>query len=335
MASPTGQPSWAYGITAVRNVGGYLAFESALADRGEADGSVPRYFFAGETFRGQGDRLSIDTEDEARDFVRRWKHRGASLIKVYQDLPWPLQRAAAEEARRLGLPVAGHADYLERAVKSVVQGYASLEHTMPPGPYDDVLQMLVQAGTRWVPTLAIRRGNNVRLHEEPERLADGKFLAFTPTWRVRQASRNSTDIRDELPAEWAQQLARIRAAHRRGVTPLLGTDICCGPSLHWELESFVEAGIPPLQVLRLATWDAAVAVGADDHLGTLEAGKLADVVLLDANPLDDIKNTQTIWRVTQRWPGVRSGDAPAVRAGRPELRRLVARATRAATRKTA
>ena len=100
-----------------------------------------------------------------------------------------------------------------------------------------------------------------------------------------------------MPAEWAQQLARIRAAHRRGVTPLLGTDICCGPSLHWELESFVEAGIPPLQVLRLATWDAAAAVGADDHLGTLEAGKLADVVLLDANPLDDIKNTQTIWRV--------------------------------------
>ncbi len=148
-------------------------------------------------------------EDEARDFARRWKHRGASLIKVYQDLPWPLQRAAAEEARRLGLLVAGHADYLERAVKSVVQGYASLEHTMPPGPYDDVLQMLAQAGTRWVPTLAIRSGNNVRLHEEPERLADGKFLAFTPTWRVRQASRNSTDIRDELPAEWAQQQDRL------------------------------------------------------------------------------------------------------------------------------
>ena len=294
---PYGPAFLAYGVTAVRNVGGYLAFERALADRGEADGSVPRYFFAGETFRGQGDRLSLDTEDEARDFARRWKHRGASLIKVYQDLPWPLQRSAAEEARRLGLPVAGHADYLERAVKSVVQGYASLEHTMPPGPYDDVLQMLARAGTRWVPTLAIRGGNNVRLHEEPERLADGKFLAFTPTWRVRQASRNSTDIRDELPAEWAQQLARIRAAHRRGVTPLLGTDICCGPSLHWELESFVEAGIPPLHVLRLATWDAAAAVGADDHLGTLEAGKLADLVLLDANPLDDIKNTQTIWRV--------------------------------------
>ncbi len=294
---PYGPAFLAYGVTSVRNVGGFLAFERALADRGEANGSVPRYFFAGETFRGQGDRLSLYAEDEARDFARRWKRRGAWLIKVYQDLPWPLQRAVADEARRLGLPVAGHADYPERAVKSVVQGYASLEHTMPPGPYDDVLQMLALAGTWWVPTLAVRSGNNVRFHDEPERLTDAKLLAFTPTWRIRQAKRNSTDVRDGLHAEWAEQLSAILAAYRRGVTPLLGTDVCCGPSLHWELESFVEAGIPPLEVLRLATLDAAAAVGADDHLGTLEAGKLADLLLLDADPLDDIKNTQTIWRV--------------------------------------
>ncbi|HIG48219.1 MAG TPA: hypothetical protein EYQ20_17985 [candidate division Zixibacteria bacterium] len=68
-------------------------------------------------------------------------------------------------------------------------------------------------------------------------------------------------------------------------------------SLHWELENFVETSIPPREVLRLATQEAAVAVGAEDDLGTLEVGKLSDIVLLDANPLEDIKNTQTIWRV--------------------------------------
>ncbi len=68
-------------------------------------------------------------------------------------------------------------------------------------------------------------------------------------------------------------------------------------SLPWERENFVEASFPPLEVLRIATQEAAVAVGADDDLGTLEVGKLADIVLLDANPLEDIKNTQTIWRV--------------------------------------
>ena len=68
-------------------------------------------------------------------------------------------------------------------------------------------------------------------------------------------------------------------------------------ALHWELEFFAQAGIPPLEVLRIATQEAAAAVGAEDYLGTLEPGKLADLLLLDANPLDDIKNTQTIWRV--------------------------------------
>ena len=70
-----------------------------------------------------------------------------------------------------------------------------------------------------------------------------------------------------------------------------------GASLHRELRSFVDAGIPPLEVLRIATQEAAATVGAEGDLGTLEPGKLADLVLLDANPLEDIRNTQTIWRV--------------------------------------
>ena len=98
-------------------------------------------------------------------------------------------------------------------------------------------------------------------------------------------------------------LAVIRAAQRRGVKLLAGTDYQVGSpgipgaSLHWELEFFVQAGIPPLEVLRIATEQAAEAVGAEDDVGTLEVGKLADIVLLDANPLEDIKNTQAIWRV--------------------------------------
>jgi imidazolonepropionase-like amidohydrolase len=105
-----------------------------------------------------------------------------------------------------------------------------------------------------------------------------------------------------LRGSWVERLAGIRAAHRRGVKLLAGTDagnpgIFVGLSLHWELEHFVQADIPPLEVLRIATQEAAAAVGAEDDLGTIEPGKLADLVLLDANPLEDIKNTQTIWRV--------------------------------------
>ncbi len=102
----------------------------------------------------------------------------------------------------------------------------------------------------------------------------------------------------ELRAEWLKHLASVRAGYHRGVRLHAGTDFGAlwGPTLHWELEHLVQAGLSPLEVLRIATQQAAEAVGAEDELGTLEPGKLADIVLLDENPLDDIRNTQSIWR---------------------------------------
>jgi imidazolonepropionase-like amidohydrolase len=215
-----------------------------------------------------------------------------------------LARAVAKEARRLGLPVVGHGDHVEGITKGVTLGYAFLEHTNWPNRlYDDVLQMLAVAGTRWVPTLAIKGGNPLLLRDEPERLADAKLRAFAPEQEIHEAQTWFKAVdKNVLRGSRFEQLAAIRAAHRRGVKLQVGTDsgvpgIFHGASLHWEMEHFVQAGLPPLEVLRIATQEAAVAVGAEDDLGTLEPGKLADLVLLDANPLEDIKNTQTIWRV--------------------------------------
>jgi imidazolonepropionase-like amidohydrolase len=97
-------------------------------------------------------------------------------------------------------------------------------------------------------------------------------------------------------------LATLKRAYQAGVPLLAGTDAVnpkdgYGQGLQAELQYFARAGIPPIEVLRIATQHGAAAVGAGDLLGSLEPGKLADVVLLDANPLDDIANTLTIWRV--------------------------------------
>jgi imidazolonepropionase-like amidohydrolase len=143
------------------------------------------------------------------------------------------------------------------------------------------------------------------LRQEPERLDDAKLRAFTPEVSISGARRGG--LFGAMPSEmlksgWQERLANLRAAHRHGIKVQAGTDSLMtgtffGASLHWELEHFVEAGLTPLEVLRLATLGAAEAVGADEHLGTLAEGKLADLVLLDANPLDKIRHTQAIWRV--------------------------------------
>ena len=317
----------AYGITSVRDTGGRLDLLNSLADRGELTADpLPRYFYSGEIFEGArpnwGDAfLQITREDEARAHVRLWREHDAHFIKVYPSLPWPLQRAVADEARRQGLPMVGHGLSTDEIVKSVTLGYAVLEHG-PSAIHDDVLQLLAAAGTRWDPTLSIMGGHGLLLRDHPERLDDSVFRSFVPEPSIREAKGGG--LFGRMPeamqrASWKARLDRIRAARAGGVHLHAGTDSLMtgtffGPSLHWELEHFVEAGLSPLDVIRVATADAAEAVGAGDDLGAVAPGKLGDLVLLQADPLQDIRNTQRIWRVVKAG---RTFDPQTLRAVKP------------------
>jgi hypothetical protein len=304
----------AYGVTSVRDTGGSIVGSGEIADRAEAsEDPIPRYFYAGEIFEGEhpywGDGfLQIQDEEQARAYVGRFKAAGVSFIKVYPSLPWPLQLVVIDEARRLSLPVVGHGMSLNEITRSVTHGFATIEHTVfPLRVYDDVIRMLAASDTRWDPTLAVVGGDSQLLRKDPARLANPKILALTPEWAIETAKSNAgyekdfTDV--ELKRSWELQLASIGEAHARGAKLAIGTDApnpeCFfGASLHWEMEFFALAGIPPIEVLRIATADAAKSVGAAD-LGVIAPAKLADLVLLDANPLDDIKNTQSIWRTVK------------------------------------
>ncbi|MGB7208708.1 MAG: amidohydrolase family protein [Pyrinomonadaceae bacterium] len=281
-----GAANVAYGITSVRNMGNRLELQNAHADRSAFTGdAIPRCFYAGRILEGLQGRnedhffVHPESEGEARMYVRRFKMQGAQFIKLYSRLPWPLHRSAADEARLLGLPVAAHGITLEEAVKGVTLGYAELTHWRWSF-YDDALQMFAAAGTNWEPTLGLAGGVELLFQHDPTRV---------PRW-----SRPTQPVGHQaLRGRWVEVLRTMRLAYGRGITFLPGTDSDPeGLALQVELEFYAEAGIPPIDILRFATKEAAKTVGAQDHLGTLEAGKLADLILLDANPLEDIKNTQ-------------------------------------------
>lgn len=301
----------AFGNTSVRDVGASLDLLNALRDRSETTHlPVPRYWYSGEILEGAmplwGDAfLQIANEQDARLAVRKWKEWGADFIKVYLTVPWHLQNIMAEEAQRQGLPLDGHAISFDEMVRHALQGYAYVEHTTGV-MYADGRKLMVAAGTRWIGTLTCEGGSEIFMRENPPvHMASELVREFVPAEKITAAlkgGRLSYYPREFWSVNLKSSLARIYAAYRDGVKVRAGTDalmaeVFFGLSLHWELEFFNMAGLTPLETLRMGTVDAAETVGAAAYLGTLAPGKLADVVLLDANPLENIQNTLKIWQV--------------------------------------
>ena len=245
---------------------------------------------------------SIDSYEDALAHVRRLKAQGAHGVKNYNQ-PRRDQRqqvAAAAKAENM-IVVAEGASLFTQDMTLITDGNTSLEHNIPQTVlYEDVLSLFAQSGVDYIPTLVVTYGG---LAADPYwRYVDDVWThpilskhvppAILQPSSVRRTKAPETDYADQYSAREARKLAE------RGVRVSIGAHGQEeGLGSHWELWSFVRGGMTPLEALRTGTITSAQHLGFDRDIGSLEAGKLADLVILSANPLADIRNSDKIDRV--------------------------------------
>ena len=306
----------ANGVTGIRDMGSALDYILQMRD-GTASGRIlgPRIFAAGPILDdAPGDwpfRMRVKTADEGRAAVQLLKMRGVDLIKVHDNTPMPVFFAIAEEARRQGLPLAGHVPRGLTVEQVVDAGQHSIEHlsngrmwrtcsgggTYRPDACRPFFEMLAQKGVWQTPTLVaiaeILSIGTPRSEVSAEQMAyAGKQIRAM--WAGNQGLVNPDAI-NALRATAATSAVVVNDMVKAGVGVLAGCDsMIAGYCVHDELTAMVRGGMTPIAALQTATLNPARYFGIEQKAGTVARGRSADLVLLDANPIADIANVRRI-----------------------------------------
>lgn len=322
----------AAGVTSVRSTGDELVAAKLVSRFADANPEISPRVFTCSPLLDSDPPIHRDVgyaiTDPAKvaslfDELVAWNVR---TVKIYAGTPRPVGRAIIEEGHRRGLFVTAHLGRYS-AQDAVADGVDCLEHiwsvfnyVIPPeiqnqpghrGRVDfsnpiceSLVAELAKQKTYVDPTLTVFR-NMLLLTDEPNvrdhpdnQLSPKRLRDFWPIYLKRAGCPQGGPIEDRR-REFAKFQELTGKLHRVGVPLLVGTDapepqVTPGFSMHQELELLVESGLSPAEALRAATLNNATALGERDRLGSISAGKLADLVILTSNPLERIQNTRQI-----------------------------------------
>jgi hypothetical protein len=288
----------AYGVTTGRDpqtsTNDVFAYQD-LIDAGVMTG--PRAYNTG---RGIFADTNFKSEADADQFVDWYaEYYRTNTVKSYtvgnrQQRQWMVEACKKYKL----MPTTEGALDLKLDMTHAIDGFSGNEHALPIVPlYKDVIQLFAQTKINYTPTLIVAYGGpwaENAFYDERDWYNDVKLKRFFPqsTLWLKTSRRPFFQAREQVYPKLAHEAGKVLAAG--GNVGLGGHGQFQGIQCHWEMWAFASGGIAPKDVLRIATLDGARALGLEQDLGSLEPGKLADLIVLRKNPLTDIRNTNTL-----------------------------------------
>ena len=243
----------------------------------------------------------INSLEDARSSIRRTKAFGAKSVKSYNQPRREQRQQVLQAAREMEInvvPEGGSTFY--HNISMVIDGHTGIEHNIPIAPvYKDVLEIWGKSGTGYTPTLIVNYGglNGEYFYYQRDNVWENeKLLTFTPRSVIDSRSRHRTMVPQEeyenghiLVSKTAKALSDAGVKVNMGAHGQLQ-----GLGAHWETWMLAQGGMSNLEALKAATINAAEYIGAGADIGSIKEGKMADLIILNANPLDAIENTRQI-----------------------------------------
>jgi imidazolonepropionase-like amidohydrolase/Tol biopolymer transport system component len=295
----------ALGVTTVHNPSSRAAQVFPAAEYQRAGKILgPRIFSTGEIIYGAKSTGfdPIESLDDAKAVVERLKAQGAISVKNYNQPRRAQRQMVIEAARDAGMMVVAEGGSLYNMdMNLVADGSTGIEHNIPTLKiYDDVRDFWSKTRVGYTPTLGVTYGgltSEDRFYRDTEVWKHPLLSHFVPPTvlqprSVRRVTAPEPDFRDDDAAAVAKQLMELGVLVNTGAHGQRE-----GLATHWEMWSFAEGGMNPMQMLATATVNPARYLGMDGNLGSIEVGKLADLQVVDGNPLEDIKTTDHITHV--------------------------------------